>query len=360
MITRDIAEMLVKETSTILHLNINIMNEKGVIIATGDPARLNFIHEGALEVIRSSKNVEITTKSKKLLRGTQPGLNLPIHFQDKIVGVIGITGDPEEIGDRGGLVKMMAELLIKQAYMATQTEWIQRTKDMIMEELLKDGPALDRINRWLGLLNLTIEGPFITALIERTDPSFSNHSLLNSIEEKMNSIDVLIGLVHVNKVLLIISSTSISKTERKLLSLFQELEKQKFHIRLAYSPQVDDIFGIAQGYRECELALTITDPIIKIVAYTDVEPKALVHQINPKLAEQFSERILYGSLNNYVDTLQAFFDNNLHIKNTAEKLYIHRNTLVYRLNKIQEISGYNPQNFKDAFALQMAIWLRGV
>ncbi|CAM4076933.1 CdaR family transcriptional regulator [Lederbergia lenta] len=357
MITYEIAEMLVKETSKVLQLNINIMNEKGIIIATRDPARLHFIHEGALEVIRSNTSVEITVHNKDLLRGTQPGINLPIHFQDKIVGVIGITGDPKDIGDRGGLVKMMAELLLKQAYMATQFEWRQRTKDMIVEELLRDSPSEDRINRLLSLLPLTLKPPFVTALIEIVDPDFSNQLLLNSIEEKMDNVDVLTGIVHANKILIIIPNVNSSETERKLSALYQELERKNFLIRLAYSSQVAHMYHIAQGYRECEVALAITDSTYKVIAYTDVEPKALVHQIDAKLAEQFSERILQGSLKNYIDTLQAFFDCNLHIKNTAEKLFIHRNTLIYRLNKIKMESGYDPQNFNDAFALQMGIWL---
>ncbi|MEH7384693.1 helix-turn-helix domain-containing protein, partial [Bacillus sp. JJ1521] len=100
-------------------------------------------------------------------------------------------------------------------------------------------------------------------------------------------------------------------------------------------------------------------PQQKIISYTDIEPEALVHQIDPKLAEQFLERILgsKGDLKNHLDTLQAFFDSNLNIKEAANKLYIHRNTLIYRLNKIKLESGYDPQNFKDAFALQLVIWL---
>ncbi|WP_010677387.1 CdaR family transcriptional regulator [Bacillus timonensis] len=359
MITREIAEMLVKETSKVLNVNINIMNEKGVIIATRDLSRLDAIHEGALEVVATGQPLEITSKNQGQLRGTQLGINLPIHFQEKIVGVIGITGEPEIIRDRGGLVKMMAELLIKQAYMASQTEWRQRTKEMIIEELLKEKSNTINIERWLSLLNMKLTGPFVVSVMEVFDYSFSSHLLINNTEEVIGKEKVLAGFVHGNKLLILLSEVPYEEAKRKLAKLFQEFEKIKVQARLAYSPPILHLLNTNQGYHECEVALAISKPEKKIISYTDIEPEALVHQIDPKLARQFTERILQGGgdLKNHLDTLQAFFDSNLNIKEAAKKLYIHRNTLIYRLNKIKTESGYDPQNFKDAFALQMVVWL---
>lgn len=359
MITREIAEMLVKETSKVMNLNINIMDEKGVIIATGDPSRLDSIHEGALEVVKTGKELEITSENQGQLRGTQQGINLPIHFHDEVVGVIGITGESEIIGDRGGLVKMMAELLIKQAYMASQTEWRQRTKETIIEELLKESPNTINIERWLSLLNMKLTGPFVVSLIEIVDYSFSSHLLIKNTEEVIGKGKVLAGFVHGNKLLLLLTEVSHEGAKKKLTYLCKEFEKMKVHVRLGFSPLIHQLLHVNQGYHECEIALAISKPQQKIISYTDIEPEALVHQIDLKLAEQFLERILgsKGDLKNHLDTLQAFFDSNLNIKEAASKLYIHRNTLIYRLNKIKIESGYDPQNFKDAFALQLVIWL---
>lgn len=359
MITREIAEMLVKETSKVMNLNINIMDEEGVIIATGDPSRLDSIHEGALEVVKTGKELEITSENQGQLRGTQQGTNLPIHFHGEVVGVIGITGEPHIIGDRGGLVKMMAELMIKQAYMASQTEWRQKTKETIIEELLKEKPNTINIERWLSLLNMKLTGPFVVSLIEINDYSLSSHLLIKNTEEVVEKGEVLAGFVHGNKLLLLLTGVTHEGAKKKLTSLCKEFEKMKIHVRLAFSPLIHQLPNINQGYHECEVALAISKPEQKIISYTDIEPKALVHQIDPKLAKQFSERILEskGDLINHLETLQAFFDSNLNIKEAAKKLYIHRNTLIYRLNKIKTESGFDPQNFHDAFLLQMVIWL---
>nr|WP_283175806.1 helix-turn-helix domain-containing protein [Lysinibacillus sp. Bpr_S20] len=59
-----------------------------------------------------------------------------------------------------------------------------------------------------------------------------------------------------------------------------------------------------------------------------------------------------------LETLQAFFDCNLQLKLCAQRLNIHRHTLTYRLNKIRELTSYDPQYFEDAFILKMASDLR--
>ncbi|MCJ8008449.1 CdaR family transcriptional regulator [Lederbergia wuyishanensis] len=360
MITREIAEMLVKETSNVLDLNINVMNEKGIILASGDSSRLYAIHEGALEVIRSGQIVEITEKNKNKLRGTKAGINLPINLQNQIVGVIGITGNPKSIGNRAGLVKMMAELMIKQTYLATQAEWKQRMKEMAIEEFLKDYPNFNNVKRWLGLLNIQLEGPFVIALIIISDHSFSRQSLITSTENFIGKGNGIAGLIHVNKMMLILKEDTLSQAKKKFSKLYQHLNSINTNIKLGYSSIIPDWNCIRNAYRECEIALAISDAETNIISYTDIEPKALIHQIDRKIAGAFYNRIILGSIETHQETLQAFFDCNFNIKETAEKLFIHRNTLIYRLNKIKEESGYDPQNFKDAFALQMGIWLKNI
>ncbi|MBW8350185.1 helix-turn-helix domain-containing protein [Bacillus sp. IITD106] len=357
MITREIGEMIVKEASKVLKLNINIMNDKGIIIASGDPSRINYIHEGALKVVQTNLPVEITENNKKMLRGTLTGINLPIYFQDNIIGVIGITGDPEEIGNRGILVQMMTELMVKQAYMTSQSEWRQRTKDMIIEELLMENQNNERIDRRLSLLDLKMEAPFIICLIEIGDSSFSRSLLIKRIEEIIGEQNVIAGFININKLIIISTALTYDKVTFKLNEIVKEFKIQKIQMRLAYSTIVQNIQGIPNGYKECEIALEMSDSEHKIIPYVDVEAKALVNQIDSRFSKPFRDRILQKNLKSYVETLQVFFDCSLNIKDAAEKLYIHRNTLIYRLNKIKQESGYDPQNFHDAFAIQLAIWM---
>jgi len=59
-----------------------------------------------------------------------------------------------------------------------------------------------------------------------------------------------------------------------------------------------------------------------------------------------------------LETLKAFFDNNLSISKTAQTIYVHRNTLLYRLRRVKEITGLDPKKFDDAVQLRMALKMR--
>jgi sugar diacid utilization regulator len=71
-----------------------------------------------------------------------------------------------------------------------------------------------------------------------------------------------------------------------------------------------------------------------------------------------AQRVLLRLTPKLIDTLEAFFACNFHIAETAQALFVHRNTLIYRLGQIKEKTGYDPQRFQDALVLQLAIWIR--
>ncbi|HUC93455.1 MAG TPA: sugar diacid recognition domain-containing protein [Paenibacillus sp.] len=90
-ITRELAQPIVMQIMALLNYNINIMDENGVIVASGDSTRLNQTHEGALKFLKSKKEVILSVKDSARLSGTRPGINLPIEFQGDLAGVVGIT-----------------------------------------------------------------------------------------------------------------------------------------------------------------------------------------------------------------------------------------------------------------------------
>ncbi|RIL86721.1 transcriptional regulator, partial [Staphylococcus cohnii] len=137
ILTEEMATLIVKETAKRTKTNINIMNFNGVIIASFDKSRIGTLHEGAIEVLKQEKTVVINQEDSLHFKGTQAGINLPIIFQDNIVGVIGITGNPNQITHVADLVKMSTELLLYQNYFTYELEGQIRSQELFIEELLK-------------------------------------------------------------------------------------------------------------------------------------------------------------------------------------------------------------------------------
>lgn len=96
-LTTMIAKQIVERSMKIIKHSVNVMDEYGVIIGSGDPSRLNCRHEGAILAINENREVEIDYSTAQQLRGVKAGINLPIVFQNKVIGVVGISGKPSEI-----------------------------------------------------------------------------------------------------------------------------------------------------------------------------------------------------------------------------------------------------------------------
>ncbi|MCA0987300.1 CdaR family transcriptional regulator [Guptibacillus algicola] len=356
MLTREIAKTIVTETSLRLNRNVNIMNEKGVIIGSGDAERMDQIHEGALEVLKTKEPLAVYKNDDGKWRGTHPGLNLPISFQNQVVGVIGITGNPDEMNDVGGLVKMTTELMIKQEFIARQLEWKQRTKEMIIEELLRSVPSYEQIERGMELIELKLPSPYTILIVQISNRSIPNHELIQRIERSISHNDALIGFINVNTLFIGLCGTREDRSKKLLNYISSELNRLSLQYRVAVSNVINTFNDFSQAYQDCKLALEIVIDQ-QLIFFADVEPQALLHQTNSAEAVRFRERIVTNTVAKYASTLTTFFENNLNIQQTSEAMFIHRNTLVYRLNKITKDTGYDPREFRAALTLQMALWM---
>ncbi|RKD22834.1 hypothetical protein BEP19_11365 [Ammoniphilus oxalaticus] len=356
MLTKEIAQQIVQETMQRLNKNINIIDQHGRILASGDAKRVDQIHEGALEVIKSNHALIIDHPS--MWKGALPGVNLPIVFDEKLVGVIGITGDPLEIQPIAELVKMTTEMMIRQAFIATQLEWRQQIKELIFTELIQPNPNLDALDQRLRLLKLKLDAPYQVALIEISEKSIPNSSLLKTIRENTNLKQMVCGFLHVHCLFILSHGLSEEKVLLKLNSLKRILKQMRMDFQMGLGSEVSELRHTYISFQEAQLAIELGEKEQSLISYADIEIKFLLSQIGAKYRKKFSERTLASLSSKDLSTLEKLFACHLNLSETAKQLYIHRNTLMYRLTRIKERTGYNPQHFHDAATLQMALWMR--
>ncbi len=106
------AQDIVARTMRIIDTNINVMDARGRIIGSGDRERIGELHEGALLVLRG-RVVDIDDAVARHLHGVRRGLTC--RCAEEIVGVIGLTGEPESLRKYGELVCMTAEMMLEQS-----------------------------------------------------------------------------------------------------------------------------------------------------------------------------------------------------------------------------------------------------
>ncbi len=134
-------------------------------------------------------------------------------------------------------------------------------------------------------------------------------------------------------------------------------------VRIAYGTIISELKDVSKSYKEADMALEVGRVFYadkNILAYNELGIGRLIHQLPASLCtmflnEVFDEDVADDFEDEELVTVYTFFDNNLNISETARQLYVHRNTLVYRLEKIQKRTGLDVRVFEDALTFKIAM-----
>ena len=134
-------------------------------------------------------------------------------------------------------------------------------------------------------------------------------------------------------------------------------------VRVAYGTIKDDIKGVSASYREARLALDVAlifYPFRKTIEYTHLGVGRLIYQLPVDLCRLFVKEIFGDDIPEEIDeetltTVNKFFENSLNVSETSRQLFIHRNTLIYRIEKLQKATGLDVRVFDDALTLKIAL-----
>ena len=356
MLTKQLANQIVEQTMIRLNRNINVMDTNGMILASGEQERVENIHEGAVHVANTQKPLWITEKNSHQWSGSKPGINMPVYFQQHLIAVIGITGNPFALKDVATLLQLTTEMMIHQSLIVSQSEWKRKMMEMVFEELVSSKsypPVLyDRLDR----LGFPLHSPYVTILLELPLSSTHYHGTVQQLEDYFYHDDVLVGHYQLNELFILTAGIKVKSVHKKIEKLPAFLQK-KLSVRLGVGKSVESIEEVQQSFQTAKLALQYGIPANKITFFEDVEVLSLLKKSNSAEAKQFSNRVLHGLDEKDCTTLIEYFKCDQQLSICAEGLTIHRHTLTYRLKKIHEITGYNPYIFQDALVLQIALWL---
>lgn len=135
------------------------------------------------------------------------------------------------------------------------------------------------------------------------------------------------------------------------------------HVVIGIGTTVDNLKDLARSFKEAQVALEVGkvfDTEKAIVSYNNLGIARLIYQLPTTLCDSFLKEVFKrGSIESLdqetLFTIQKFFENNLNVSETSRKLFVHRNTLVYRLEKIKKITGLDLREFDHAIIFKIAL-----
>ena len=153
----------------------------------------------------------------------------------------------------------------------------------------------------------------------------------------------------------------MNKTAEVIVNLFRSDSDSDVHV--AYGTIVGEIKEVSRSYKEARMALDVGKIFFEekdVIAYSTLGIGRLIYQLPIPLCKMFIKEIFDGKSPDEFDeetltTINKFFENSLNVSETSRQLYIHRNTLVYRLDKLQKSTGLDLRVFEDAITFKIAL-----
>ena len=135
------------------------------------------------------------------------------------------------------------------------------------------------------------------------------------------------------------------------------------NVKVSFGTIVQELKDVSKSYKEAKLALDVGKIFYaekNVMAYSTLGIGRLIYQLPVNLCRMFIEEVFGEKIPNELDdetlmTINKFFENNLNVSETSRQLYVHRNTLVYRIEKIQKSMGLDLRNFDDALTFKIAL-----
>ncbi len=234
-------------------------------------------------------------------------------------------------------------------------------KNIILDNVLP-GDILYRTKE----LHINVECPRVVYLVrvsEETDQGYLD-ILTNMFPDKAN--DFVIRIDERDAVIIKEFRAEPSKDEIMNIAqgIFDTLGAEAMITPLVgISTVAERVQDLAQAYRETRIALEVGkvfDTEKDIISYDNLGIGRLIYQLPTTLCELFLNEVFKKESINVLDsetiyTIQKFFENNLNVSETSRKLFVHRNTLVYRLDKIKKLTGLDLREFDDAIIFKVAM-----
>lgn len=357
------ARQIVQRAMGIISHSVNVMDSNGVIIASGNSQRLFQRHEGAVLALAENRVVEIDRATAEHLKGVRPGINLPFSFRNQRVGVIGISGEPAEVRAYAELVKMAAEMMVEQAALLDQHQWEKRYREELANQLLQPQPNTASLEAMAAYLGLDLRQTRIVWIVELQEAQ--PHLLRELLAElEATQRDALIAITGFNEMTLLRPACMAQgewslKLERQQAQRLQNQLKHRFRVRLIVGGFYDD----PQSAYRSSLTARATQAMAQrlklrhaTLFYHDYPLPSLLCDLGEDwraqelgrpwrtLGEQDEKGVLRS-------TLRHYFSQNCDQTQTAAQLHIHVNTLRYRLQRIEAITGMKINQLTDSLRL---------
>ena len=349
MISNQILQNTIDGLKNITRKELSVVEKEGKVIATTEENMIG-------RQIETVENFVSSQAESQLILGYQ---YFKIYDNGVPEYVIQVKGEDEE----GYKIGKIAAFQIQSLLVAYKERY---DKDNFIKNLLLDNLLLvdiysrakklhieNNIRRIVYLVETNIDKEMNVVEIVRSIFPAKTKDFVTAVDEKS-----IILVKELREKENMEDIEKIAKTIADMLNI--EMNSKVF---ISIGTVVSDLKDVSRSYKEAKMALEvgkIFETEKHIVNYEKLGIGRLIYQLPLPLCRMFIKEVLHGlTIDDFDDetlaTVNKFFENNLNVSETSRQLYIHRNTLVYRLDKLQKMTGLDLRNFDDAIIFKITL-----
>ena len=358
-ISKTLAQQIVDTIHDVCQYHINFITTDGMIYASSDPSRIGTFHEIGKQVASTGKTIEVDSDNTYF--GTHKGINIPIYYHREMVAIVGISGDVHKVTRFAHLAERISHILLHEKELVAIHRSLDEKKLYVIQSLQSQG--LDKNLYFLDCLHTFHLHPsdiFRVVTIEvNTRYNLVNISLLEQdIQRFLASLnESVFAYIYPNKFIALIRNQTFQSHFEKFTQFASENQNI---IQLALG-MARPLENIKEAWNSSTIALdAIRNTKQTYALFDELSLEILLTGISSTHRLEFTKKLLKDLTKDDIQFLHTYYDEDMSLQNTASRLYLHKNTVQQRLNRIQDKTGLNPRKFKEANLFYLAIELNRI
>jgi carbohydrate diacid regulator len=367
MLSGTLAQQIAGETTEAIGYNVIITDAEGMVIGSGDTSRIGSFHEASIEVMRTRESAWHNPEEARALQGVRPGITLPLVIGDEAVGTVGITGSPRQVRRFGLVVRRQTEILLEESALVRSRLMRERALEDLVNEVAAFDPELveaELVVSSAAELGFRLLLPRCVLLFD-VDGAATGPELLRVLRSVFHQHEDIVARRSAGRCAILApvdtrSARNVESEARRAIRIAREA--LNLRLRVAISPPADTVEKLRDCCSDTAEALWLgarVQPADSVLRVADLRAQqalaAIGHRVRGRLVEQE-----LGGLRSASDwpqlraTVVNWCESGFNQVAAAKALNIHRNTLLYRLDKIERLVGRSWRDHRAMLSLYIA------
>jgi len=421
MLTASLAQEIARETSAVIGFNVLVTDRDGQVIGSGDERRVGSFHEASIQVVGTGRPATHTGAEASALAGVRPGVTFPVVHEGAVVGTVGITGSPSRVRRFGLVVQRQTEILLEESRLLSSRLLRERATEELLRDVAAYDPEVlepEHLAFRASELGYDLDLPRVVVVLavrgvpqDRTGDGVSGHqrdgrpagstdaasslrsSLLRCARQHLADPQDVVGATAAGRFVALRRVPSPSSGEesaaRDVLDLARLVtvgwwEGYGVTARSGVGSVATSVSGLHDSYQEAWTAVRLGERLGSglsgrigdssagpgasggsAVWIGDLRIEEMLAAVGRRTRARFSATLAgplraQGDWDDLRATLVAWCESGFSLVRAAESLHVHRNTLVYRLRKIERLTGRDTRDHRATLALYLACLADGL